>query len=311
MVTVVRYTLAHKTAWDAFVGTSKNGTFLFLRDYMDYHADRFTDHSVLFYRKDRLVGLLAANTVGQEVHSHGGLTYGGIISDERMKTGTMLEVFAAMAAYFRAEGFRKIIYKTIPHLYHQLPAEEDLYALFRMDATLIRRDVTSAIALAQPLGYSRKRRWEVKQAAKENLLVSASDDYSEFMRLEEELLQAKFNTRPVHTAGEVALLASRFPANIKLYTATADGALMAGILIYETKTVAHCQYMASTEAGRNLGALDRVVDYLLTEVYANKKYFNFGISTEQQGWFLNEGLVRNKESYGARAIAHDFYALTL
>jgi hypothetical protein len=311
MVEAVKYIPEHKAAWDAFVKDSKNGTFLLYRGYMEYHADRFTDHSLLFYRKGRLVALLPANQVGHEVYSHGGLSYGGIICGNYMKTSVMLEVFEAMSVYFRGQGFRKIIYKMIPHIYHQLPAEEDAYALFRFGASLYRRDVSSVIDLKQPVNYSRQRKWEVKKANENDLLVQESQEYDCFMAIEQELLQEKYNTQPVHTAEEIKLLASRFPENIKLYIACAGDEVMAGVLIYETATVAHCQYIATTARGRKRRALDALVDHLLTAVYPHKKYFDFGISTEQQGKYLNEGLIRNKESYGARAVVHDFYELPL
>ncbi|WP_161889749.1 GNAT family N-acetyltransferase [Pontibacter russatus] len=311
MVEAVKYTPEHKADWDAFVAGSKNGTFLLHRAYMAYHADRFTDHSLLFYRKNRLIALLPANEAGQQVQSHGGLTYGGIISDSRMKTPVMLEVFEAMLACFREQGFRKIIYKTIPPIYHQLPAGEDLYALFRHGATLYRRDASSVIDLAQPALYDRQRRWEVKKARQAAVQVVVSEDYNRFMQLEQELLQAKYGKQPVHTAAEVTLLASRFPQNIKLYIATKGEAMLAGVLLYETATVAHCQYMGATAAGKASGALDVLIDHLLTVVYPHKKYFNFGISTEDQGKYLNEGLIRNKESYGARTVVHDFYEIAL
>ncbi|MFD2999739.1 GNAT family N-acetyltransferase [Pontibacter toksunensis] len=309
MVEVIKYSSEYKAVWNAFVAGSRNGTFLLHRDYMEYHADRFTDHSLLFYRKGRLIALLPANEVGQEVHSHGGLTYGGIISDNRMKVHVMLEVFEAVKVYLKARGFERMLYKTIPHIYHQVPAEEDLYALFRCNAKLYRRDVSSVIELAQPVGYNRQRRWEAKKAKRAQLQVQVSQDYSQFMQVEQELLQEKYNKLPVHTAEEMALLSSRFPENIKLFEARQEDVMVAGVILYETATVAHCQYMSTTAKGRALGAMDALVDHLLTEVYPHKKYFDFGISTDEQGQYLNQGLVRNKESYGARTVVHDFYEL--
>lgn len=311
MIEVIRYSTGYKTAWDTFVAGSKNGTFLHYRDYMEYHADRFADHSLLFYRKGRLMALLPANEVGQEIQSHGGLTYGGIVSDNRMKTATMLQVLEAMMAHYKASGFRVMLYKAIPHIYHQQPAEEDLYALYRFGAQLSRRDVSSVIDLAQQTGYSRKRRWEVRKA-KENgdLRIAETQQWEAFMQLEAELLQQKYNKQPVHTATEIALLATRFPDNIRLFAAFEGEEMIGGVLIYDSACVAHCQYIGSTARGRSLGALDVLVDHLLTEVYPQKSYFSFGISTEQQGLYLNEGLIRNKESYGARAVVHDFYALS-
>src|SRR5215469_11873946 len=88
------YTDAQKRTWDDFVRRSKNGTFLFLREYMDYHRDRFVDHSLVMSLDDGdLLALLPGNRVGATLVSHGGLTYGGFITDVRMKAAAMLEVF--------------------------------------------------------------------------------------------------------------------------------------------------------------------------------------------------------------------------
>ncbi|WP_162053978.1 GNAT family N-acetyltransferase [Pontibacter pamirensis] len=309
MVEVVKYSLAQKAVWDAFVAGSRNGTFLLHRDYMEYHADRFTDHSLLFYRKNKLLALLPANEVGQEVHSHGGLTYGGIISDSRIKASVMLEVFETMKGYFKDQGFRRMLYKTIPHIYHQVPAEEDLYALFRCGAKMYRRDVSSVVELQQAVNYDRDRRWRLAKVLNADLELRQSDDFVLFMEMERALLMEKYYKLPVHTAAEMMHLAAAFPKQIKLYGAYEAGEMHAGIIVYETKTVAHCQYTASTAHGRSISALDALTNFLITKVYPHKKYFDFGISTEQQGQYLNEGLVRNKESYGARTVVHDFYEL--
>ncbi|WP_317175554.1 GNAT family N-acetyltransferase [Pontibacter beigongshangensis] len=310
-IAIERYTPAHKPAWDAFVAASKNGTFLLQRSYMDYHSDRFKDHSLLFFRKGKLVALLPANEAGDVIQSHGGLTYGGVISGSSMKVALMLEVFETMRSYFRARGLSTLTYKAIPHIYHRLPAEEDLYALFRQQAVLCRRDVSSAIDLQQRLPYAELRQRKLKQAAKSDIVVAPSDDFETFMQIEEQLLESKYNTRPVHTAAELRRLALLFPENIRLHAAACQGAMVAGVIIYETEQVAHCQYIATTAEGRVLNALDALVHELLTHVYPHKKYFNFGISTEQQGQYLNQGLISNKESYGARAVVQDFYELTM
>ncbi len=290
---------------------SKNGTFVFLRDYMEYHRERFEDHSLLLYRKGRLIALLPANVQGTEVHSHGGLGYGGIISDSRMKTVLMVEVFSAVAAYYRNLGLTKLLYKAIPHIYHQSLAEEDLYALFKAKAVLYRRDVASALEIGNRMNaYSRKRKWQLTKAQKNGISVKCTSDFEQFMVIEQDLLQQKYNTRPTHTAAEIAYLANLFPNNIKLYAAYAQEEMLGGIVVYETATVAHCQYMATTAKGRAASAMDVLIDYLLRHEYPHKKYLNFGISTEQQGQYLNEGLVEHKESFGARAVAHDFYELS-
>lgn len=309
LMVVVRYSAQYKQVWDAFVRASKNGTFLMLRDYMEYHADRYEDHSLLFYHKDKLVALLPANAAAGALHSHGGLSYGGMVSSAKMKAPLMLQVFEDLTNYCREAGFAALYYKAIPHIYHQLPAEEDLYALFRNGAQLYRRDVNSVIDLSQSIKYSRDRRWRLSQAKRQGWQIERSEDYAGFMRLVAVQLNQKYQLQPAHTEREMVTLAQLFPHNIRLYTILQEGELLTGALVYETATVAHCQYIGASDWGQEGGAAYVLIDYLLKEVYPHKKYFSFGISTEQQGLYLNKGLVSYKESYGARTVVHDFYRL--
>jgi len=311
MLEIVRYSQVHKAVWDAFVAGSKNGTFLFFRDYMEYHAHRVTDHSLLFFLKGKLIALLPANEVGQELHSHSGLSYGGIISGNSMRAAIMLRVFDAMLVYLRKVGFTRLNYKAIPHIYHLTPAEEDLYALYRSGASLCRRELNSVICLDNPLPYSQLRKRKLKDVQAESLNLQQSFDFVSFMKLEQELLQTKYNLIPTHSSEEMEKLAQQFPEHIKLFAAYEAAEMVAGIIIYETETVVHCQYIGATERGKHLSALDALTDFLLTSIYKQKRYFSFGISTEQGGRYLNENLVRNKESYGARAVVQDFYTLEL
>lgn len=309
MIEVVKYSANYKDAWDAFVKVSKNGTFLLQRNYLEYHAERFEDHSLLFYSKGKLVALLPANVAGKEVQSHGGLSYGGIVSGTSMKTQLMLDVFEAMLHYYKALNYETINYKAIPHIYHQQPAEEDLYALFRNNATLYRRDVNTVIPLNNSLPYNTLRKRKIKQARQLGIQLGQSQNYKGFLTISQQILSDKYNTTPAHTAEELQLLAAHFPGNIKLHTAEKGNEVLAGILIYETETVAHCQYIAATPVGQELGTLDLLTDYLIKDRYRHKLYFSFGVSTEQQGQYLNENLIQNKESYGGRSHTHDFYRL--
>ncbi|MEP6569276.1 MAG: GNAT family N-acetyltransferase [Acidobacteriota bacterium] len=309
-IRVARYDASHKSVWDDFIGKSKNGLFLFYRDYMEYHAARFPDHSLMFFKSDdTLSAVMPASSTGAIVSSHGGLTFGGIVTDTKMKTAHMLEIFAAAKAHLKSEGVERMIYKAVPHIYHLIPAEEDLYALFRYNAKLIRRDVSSTIDLKEKLTFSKGRKYEIKQAQKCGLEVKQSTDYPSFMAIEEHVLASRYDLKPVHTAEEMQLLAGRFPDNIKLFVASRDDVALAGVVIYESRNVAHAQYIAANDEGKKSGALDLVLSYLINEYYSAKKYFDFGISTENGGKDLNVGLIENKQSFGARAVVYDFYQL--
>lgn len=311
MVSIVAYGPEHKAQWNEFVASSKNGMFLFYRDYLEYHSDRFADASILFFDGDRLLAVMPASRDGDALRSHGGLTFGGILSDQRMKTPVMLTIFDVLLEHLKSQGVKKMVYKAIPHIYHDIPAEEDLYALFRHNARLIRRDVSSTIWMKDKVGFSTRRRRGLKKGLANGLTVDRSYDFRTFMTIEEEVLQYKYGVKPTHTTEEIECLAGRFPEHIQLFTASREATMVAGVIVYESDNVAHTQYIASSDEGKKLFAGDRLFDFLINEVFAEKKYFDFGISTEDQGRFLNIGLVTQKEEFGARATVYDTYEMDI
>jgi hypothetical protein len=213
--------------------------------------------------------------------------------------------------FLKEKNIVKIVYKCIPYIYHIKPSEEDRYALFRNDAKLIRRDVTSTIDLTDQVRYSKGRKWTINKAKKESIETFESDDYEIFWELLTGVLESNHEAKPVHTLEEIRKLASLFPKNIRLFLAKKDEKIVSGALIYENQNIVHTQYLANSEEGRELGALDLLIDYLIKDIYKNKKYFDFGISNENAGRYLNTGLIAQKEGFGARAVVHDFYELEI
>lgn len=311
-INIILYNSAYQGAWDSFITNAKNGHFFFCRKYMEYHADRFTDYSLIALdEKERIVAVLPASKHNYEIISHGGLTFGGVITDEKMTTFDMLIIFEKMMAFYKNKDIKKLLYKCIPSIYARYPADEDKYALFINNAKLIRRDVSSAIYLPRRYKYQKGRKWMIGRGKKNNIIVHESFDFKAFIALENNILQTRHETLAVHTADEISLLAKSFPENIKLYVGELNGELLAGTILFINGDVVHTQYMANSDKGRELGALDCVVDYLITKKYADYKYFDFGISNEKQGRYLNKGLIGQKEGFGARAVVHDFYELEI
>jgi hypothetical protein len=308
---VRRYDPSLRETWDDFVRRSKNGTFLFLRNYMEYHRERFRDHSLLIMNDAQPVALLPAHRTDDAVHSHEGLTYGGLVTANAMTTPLMLDTFAAVLRHLQADGMRHLFYKTIPTIYHHCPAEEDRYALFLADGILYRRDVLSVIPRGAAAPVQMRRRRGAARATKLGVAVEKSNDWGMFWPLLSNNLKRRFGVVPVHNVAEIEELARRFPENISLHVAGLDAEILAGVVIYESAMVAHVQYIAASPRGREVGALDQLVLHLLRGPFAQKAYFDFGASNELQGRFLNRGLVEQKEGFGARAVVHDFYRLEL
>lgn len=296
--------------WDDFVRTSLNGTFLFERNYMDYHADRFEDLS-LVVRDDRgsVCCLLPANVEGERLVSHGGLTYGGFVVGRDTRGAALIDVFEATKAFLAAAGIRELVYKPMPHIYHSEPVEADLYALFMHGATLVRRDLGACACPAHVGSFPERVRSSLRKAERADLRVEESQRFEDFWPLLEDTLTNRHNVRPVHSLDEVRLLRARFPKQIHLFLVRRAGEAVAGAVIYETTTVAHAQYAAATEEGRRLGAPSLLISDLLRSRFSHKQWFDYGVSTEQQGLVLNSGLQDFKESFGLRAVVSDVYRL--
>lgn len=303
----VSYNQNYLLEWNKFISKSKNGTFLLDRNFLGYHRDRFIDSSVLVLdSKDNVCAAFPASIHDNEIRSHGGLTYGGLITDRSMTVPKMLEIFDTLRFFLKDHGINSVVYKCVPRIYHTYFSDEDLYALTKNGAKLIRRDVSTAINLQDRIPLSELRRRGVKKAKKNNLVVKESQDYDTFVNMLAQVLE-RHMVKPVHTASELHLLASRFPENIKLYCAFENEKMHAGTLVFDTPQCVHTQYLANSLEGQSMGALDLVIDWLITEYASKRRYLDFGISTEQNGMYLNDGLIMQKEMFGGRAIVYDTY----
>lgn len=309
MFDIVRYDPTHAEEWNQLVSTSKNGTFLLDRRYMDYHGDRFADHSLMFYLDGRLAALLPANEHNGTLYSHQGLTYGGLVMDEKMTTRQVMILFEEMNGYFWQQGIHHIIYKVIPHIYHRVPSEEDLYTLNTVcRARIMQRDISSTLRPSMPVKWRHDRHYGANKARTNGIEVERSEDYAAFWPILENNLQRTYGAKPVHTLAEITLLHSRFPEEIVLYLARhEDGTPLAGTVLYVTPQVVHAQYISASPMGKHLHAVDALFRQIIEEDYANHPYIDFGKSTEGDGTMLNEGLIYQKEGFGARGVCYDWY----
>lgn len=321
---IKRYTPTDEALWNEAInqGGVRQASFLFNRQYMNYHADRFRDISLLVLNDHkRVLALLPANVSRTDercVESHGGLTYGGLLLSSHMTATLTGEVLQSIMEWYKTQGFTTLMYKPVPHHYADYPCEEDLYWLFRHNAQLTARLIASVVDLSQPYALSTLRRRKVNKANRLGTLQMVEDLalLPSYWQVLARILGERHDAQPVHTLQEMQLLMQRFPKNIRLFAAT-DGAtheLMAGCVLYVTRHVVHVQYIAAPDAGCASGALDWLFAQLLSQsatLFPNVRYFDFGTCNEQGGRYLNEGLIFQKEGFGGRAICYDTYSLTL
>jgi hypothetical protein len=310
--TVENYTKIHCQLWNEFVAQAKNATFLFHRDFMEYHQDRFEDFSLLvFDENQKLQAILPANIVGTTIFSHQGLTYGGIITNETNKLADFIAITKAILVFLKSQKIDKLQFKEIPSIYCQKPADELQYLLFLMQGNLVRRDVLSVLDLESSFSFSRDRKNGIKRGIKNNLVVKEESDFASFWNeiLIPNLVE-KHQAKPIHSLEEIQFLYSKFPKNIRQFNVYQNDKIVAGNTIFETNLVAHSQYISGNSYKNELGSLDFLHDYLISNIFKDKKYFDFGMSNENQGKNINEGLLYWKESFGANTVTQDFYEVT-
>lgn len=310
-ITVKKYQPEYKTLWDGFVSKAKNATFLFYRDFMEYHSDRFEDFSLLVFKGEKLIALLPANVKSGTVCSHQGLTYGGLVVERKTKLSTCIEIFRQMLLFLEKEKITALEIKTLPPIYPDYPSDELLYIMFLLSAELQRRDTFSVVKPENP-ALSKDRKEGVKRGRKNGLIVKETVDFSTFWN---EILipnlEKKHKAFPVHSLEEISYLHSKFPENIRQFNVYHDNTIVGGTTIFETKNVAHSQYISGNADKNTLGSLDFLHEHLLNAVFKNKKYFDFGTSNENSGQHLNQGLSYWKESFGATIITQDFYKVSV
>ena len=308
MFEIKRYSLHDKAAWDEYVSKARNATFLFYRNYMDYHSDRFHDYSLMFYKNGKLHSLLPAHCSDDVFYSHFGLTYGGLIMDRHVTAVETCHLFEELGDYLRLKGFKRVLYKAIPWIYHQVPSEEELYALFwKCVAKLYIRNIGTTIFIQQHLKWRRNHLRQLKKARLNGISVQRGADIAEFWPVLEEHLHQRYQSKPVHTLAEMQLLQSNFPQNIIQYNAYKDSHIVGGVTIYLSQQVVHAQYSSGNDEGMASGAMEIIYDKIMCEDYPDYAYLDLGSSTEQGCSVINEGLIGFKEGFGGRAVVYDTY----
>lgn len=309
-ISIRRYQESDSVKWNEFVRNSRNGHFLFDRNYMDYHADRFPDCSFIFSHGDVWCAVLPGTLSSDGVFSsHAGLTFGGFVIDNSVGVLDVKCFFELLEAELRKLGAKKVIYKPLPWIYANRPSEEALYWLFRKGANLSARLISSMLE-PQSMQPSSKKKYYLHKGKRDGLVFSESKCFGEFWNLLDNCLMEGHGAHPVHSKMELQLLADRFPQNIRLFTVTKNDELLSGSVVYVSGAVAHSQYLASSAKGRAFHAMDFL---MLNEIncFPEQRFFDWGTSCEDGGRVLNEGLAHQKETYAGRGVVYDIYEYEL
>jgi hypothetical protein len=299
-------------AWNAFIGKAKNATFLFHRDFMEYHKDRFEDFSLIVEEDSKWIAVLPANRVGDTLFSHQGLTYGGLVSGEKLNTDEAERVFNDLILFLKNNKFNTLFYKPIISIYSTKSSLEMDYFLFRKKAVLYRKDLNLVIDFGTELKISKSKMKHFRRISELDIEIRKESSFEFFWdKVLIPRLQEKHNTNPVHTKEEIQSLAEKFPENIIQYNAYFEGEIVAGITLFHFGNVIKSQYGATTLQGEKLRALDFLFINLIMEFKNKVSYFDMGTVTESNGKGYNPGLLKQKEELGCSVYNQDFYSLSL
>lgn len=309
-MTIRFYQKTDAEVWDTFIKKAKNSTFLFQRDFMDYHQDRFQDSSVMVFDQENLIAVLPANRTEHEIFSHQGLTYGGIVFCQKLRMTAFFEIFAGILKFLQDQKIRFLYWKELPYFYDTFPADEWKYLTFITQSELWRRDLCSVIDLREDFCVSKSVIRYVKASEKAGIYYKKCTLWREFWEdiLEPEL-RRNHHVSPVHSLDEILNLKSKFENNIHLYGVFSGEELLGGTVIFTDKQTAHAQYICVKTEHKEKKALQLLFYKLITEEFKKYHFFDFGISNENNGKALNRGLLYWKEGFGARGVSQDFYKI--
>ncbi|WP_348813633.1 FemAB family protein [Flavobacterium maritimum] len=304
------YQKSDYTVWNAFIGQAKNATFLFHRDFIEYHKDRFEDYSLMIFDDQKLMAVLPANRVGDIVYSHQGLTYGGLIYNEKVGGETVEFIFDSVLNFLKEESIEELIFKLVPSAYQYRASEELEYFLFQKKATLFKRSMNLTIDYSKPLLISKSKLKHFKRISELDISIEESEDCTSFWnQILIPKLKEKYNSSPVHSLEEINQLKLHFPKNIKQFNAYFKGEIVAGITLFFSQQVVKSQYGANSLKGQSVRALDYLFIHLIQKYSTDFSFFDMGIVDNESSY--NKGLLKQKEELGCSIYAQDVYKITI
>ena len=315
-INIVRYNDSFENKWDDFIEKeSLNGTFLQSRNFLNYHPkERFKDHSLIVLKgTNTIAALIPACEIEEDnkkiLYSHMGSTFGGIIVNKNSYNIKHIEeIIKKLETYCIENKFNEIILKNSSALFCKDRMDLIDYFLFKnnynyydelsfyIDCNKIKEDVISS--------FSSGRRRDYRYSLKNDLSFKKLESDNKIADFYNLLLRnlKKFDKKPVHSLDEILEFKnSRLKDIVEFYGAYYQNSMLAGTMVFKfNRQVFHTQYLASDQTKLSLYPMEFLNTNLIKIAKGQGyEYFSFGISTEEHGKILNEGLALFKEGFGS------------
>lgn len=294
---VIKYNIEHKAQWDAFVKQSDNFSFLFYRDYMEYHSDRFTDLSLMLFEKGKLKCLLPGNSANSIFYSHQGLTFGSMIHEPHLTFEKASLYLAHFISFLNEEDITQMFVKSQPFFYTSSLNQIQDYLFNHRQLHKQKSEIGAFIHCANhefPKSSIEKRKLRLA-----DFYVDEDSSLDEFWRILEENLKQQHGSKPVHTQEEIKKLVKLFPDNIKLFTIrnVTTNKIDAGTLLFDNGYVVKMQYIATSDNGRTNRAIHAMYYLFINQYKKTKTYIDMGTCMTDDD--VNTSLLYLKQRFGA------------
>jgi len=307
---IKKYQKNNQKEWDAFVLKTNNGTFLHQRNYMDYHANRFDDYSIMIYKKNKLIGILPAHIIDNEIFSHNGLTYSEILYHNKLHLADKIEIAQQLVEYLKNINIKQWHIKSIPNIFHRIPDDANLYIYPHLKSKINWIKPFFVIFTPSFRNINRNRKRSIASTKSLSLKISQDQNYlPDYWRIIEQNLATRHRANPVHLLTEMQLLIQKFPKEIQFFACLSNNEILAGAIVYKFNNTAHFQYIHANNQEDKRNAVDFLTNYLIEHYKNEYTYISFG-SAEKKG-FIDQGLSYWKESFGAQIINQYAYQIDI
>lgn len=323
-LSIEKFNIENDKKWDDFImKESINGTFLHTRRFLNYHKDKFHDHSLLIKKNTSIVAVIPACEIleGNKriFYSHKGSTFGGIVINSIYNNISHVDnIISILEQYLKEQEFDIIILKNTSEIFCKDNTHLLEYFYFKYDYSNYSElnlyiDLKNYDSIADIKNkFSTSKRRDLKYSLKYNLQFKAlktDQEINDFYKLLVSSL-INHNTKPVHSHEELLdFKNSRLSDIVEFYGIYYKDKLISGSMVFNfNNTVFHTQYLASDPVYSNYYPMNFLNYNLIKEAYINNfKFFSFGISTEKQGKILNTSLAQFKEGFGTIASINRTY----
>lgn len=309
---VVIYQDSRFEEWNSFIQKAANATFLFDRNFMEYHCDRFDDYSLMIYKESELLAVFPAHRIGDQVFSHSGLTYGGLCLNKHSDVLKHQRCLEAALQFFRSQGITKLSVKVLPEIYSVELVNQFKYIAFQLGGVLKGSEMNMSIDYRN-YSISKSKLKHLRKHRDYEIKIVESDGLEPFWQsVLEPLLVERYQAKPVHSLLEILKLQARFPEKIKQFSVYSDEELVGGITVFEFEEGVKSQYGAATSLGKEQRALDHLFVYLIKKYEdAGMRFFDMGVVTDSTELGYNRGLLQQKKELGCTTYLQDIIEFEL